>query len=83
MSKKKRPNQHSQKTVTVPIKPAIVMHQTPVTHGDVFVTFLREAQSIGNEVEARRQMCADVEAFLNEKGLAEQFKAWRAARAEV
>lgn len=72
MSKKKHPNP--------PVK--LVQENPPVRMGNVFATFLREAQSIGNEVEARRALQNEVAAFLNEKGLADEFEAWRAARAK-
>ena len=51
-----------------------------VTQGNVFATFLQEAQSIGNEVQARRAFQNEVGAFLAEKGLIDEFEAWRRAR---
>ena len=52
----------------------------PVMHGDAFHTFIAEAQSIGNEVAARRQFDADVGEYLRVKGLADDFSAWRTER---
>jgi hypothetical protein len=59
---------------------AIVPERAPVMQGDCFATFLREAQSIGNEVVARRAYDADVGEYLAEKGLLEDFAAWREAK---
>ena len=70
MSKTKRPNKPAPKT---PEKPSVL-------HGDCFRTFLSEAISIGNEVEARRVYDADVGVYLAEKGLLEEFGAWRTAK---
>ena len=67
MAKKKRPNK-------APAQPPHVMQ------GDVFRTFLYEAQSIGNECTARRAFDADVIEYLKEKGLLEDWTAWREAR---
>jgi hypothetical protein len=63
-------------------KRQIVQRPTPiaVNKGDCFATFLAEAQSIGNEVAARRAFDAEVEAFLKERGLLETFEVWRASR---
>lgn len=69
MSKKKRP----QKTAVVPTP-------SPVTQGNVFATFMREAQSIGNEVEARRAFDNEVSIYLKEKSLVDDFEGWRKAR---
>jgi hypothetical protein len=52
----------------------------PVLHGDAFHTFIAEAQSIGNEVAARRAFDRDVGEFLEEQGLRASFEAWRAAK---
>lgn len=52
----------------------------PVCKGDVFHTFIAEATSLGNEVEARRRFDADVCEFLEMKGLRVDFDAWRAAK---
>lgn len=52
----------------------------PVLHGDAFRTFIAEATSIGNEVDARRRFDADVGEYLESKGLREDFDAWRAAK---
>lgn len=48
-----------------------------VTQGNVFATFVHEAQQIGQEVVARRAFDDDVSEFLKEKGLVEEFEAWR------
>jgi hypothetical protein len=63
---------------TLPAQPAL--HKTPVTYGDVFAAFVREAQSIGAEVEARRAFQNELAEFMTEKGLAVEFEAWRVAR---
>lgn len=52
----------------------------PVMNGDCFATFVKEADSIGREVVARRQFAADVVAFLREKGLFEEWTAWHERR---
>ena len=65
MSKKNRPNKQTPQ---------------PIVQGDCFRTFLDEARSIGNEVAARRAYDAQVDAFLTERGLVEDFKAWCARR---
>lgn len=70
MTKKKRPNKPVQE------KPAA----SPVTQGNVFATFLLEASSLGNEVEARRKFDNDVGVFLSEKNLVREFETWREAR---
>jgi hypothetical protein len=62
MKRKKSPNKARQKT--------------PVMNGDCFATFIREAQSIGAEVTARREWDRDVCAFLAEKGLMSEWDAW-------
>lgn len=54
----------------------------PVMQGDAFVAFIREATSIGNEVEARRVFDREVGEYLTEKGLVDDFEAWRKARAD-
>lgn len=65
-------------------KPAYVAPQQntqlPILHGDCFRTFLEEATSIGNEVAARREFCADVVEYLTQKGLIDEWSAWRAAK---
>lgn len=68
MSKKKRPDK-------APVPPP-----APVMHGDVFRTFVAEAQSIGNEVVARRAFDNDVGEYLESKGLRSDFDAWRAKK---
>jgi hypothetical protein len=73
MSKKKRPNKPSTKTAAVSAPP-------PVTQGNVFATFLQEAQSIGNECMARRTMQGRVAVFLEMKGLVAEFEAWNKER---
>ena len=73
MSKKKRPNK-----VTTPV--AVAPPKKPVLEGDVFVRFIDEARSIGNEVAARRQYEDDVVAYLTTKGLFQEWSAWRAAK---
>ena len=73
MKKKNRPNK-SYKKAAAPA-PA-----TPVLHGNVFRTFLAEATSIGNEVQARREFDADVVEFLTQKGLSAEWDAWRTAK---
>lgn len=75
MAKKKRPNS----TVAPANKNAPAAPQ-PVMPGDVFAHFIREAQSIGNEVMSRRQVHADVAEFLAMKNLAEEFETWRKAK---
>jgi hypothetical protein len=54
----------------------------PIVYGNVFATFMKEAQSIGSEIEARRALQNEVAAFLAEKGLVDEFEAWRKARAQ-
>lgn len=49
-------------------------------HGNAFHTFIAEAQSIGNEVAARRAFDADVSEYLKSKGMIADFEAWRAKR---
>lgn len=71
MSRKNRTNQ------SMPVKPAGPL---PVLHGNVFATFLQEAQSIGNECVARRAYDADVAEYLTQKGLFEEWVAWREAK---
>ncbi len=56
---------------------------SPVVLGDVFRSFIAEATSVGNEVTARRAFDADVGEYLELKGLAADFNAWRAAKAPV
>jgi hypothetical protein len=73
MPKKKRPSKAPQK----------IMVKPPVLQGNVFATFLQEAQSIGNEVEARRKMQNEMGAFLAEKGLVDEFNAWLQARQQT
>lgn len=64
-----------------PQKPAPVQPQKvgplPVVHGDCFRTFLDEARSIGNEVQARREFDADVAEYLQQKGLMDEWSKWR------
>ncbi len=64
MNRKKSP-------AKAPVKTLGAVHQ-----GDVFVTFLREATSLGNEVQARRD-------YMAERELAADFEAWCAARAKA
>lgn len=52
----------------------------PVLHGRVFTTFIDEATSLGNEVNARREFCADVVEYLKQKSLLEEWSAWREAK---
>lgn len=68
MSKKKRPS-----NVPAPTK-------LPVLHGTCFTTFIEEATSLGNEVTARRAFDADVAEYLKQKGLLEEWDAWRKAK---
>lgn len=70
MSRKKHPN-------PPPVKPAGPL---PVLHGNVFATFLQEAQSVGNEVVARREYDSDVAEYLTQKGLMQEWTAWREAK---
>lgn len=71
MARKKRPGPPApQKTTALP----------PVLHGDTFRAFLDEARSIGNECDARRKYDADVVEYLKEKGLFEEWAAWREAK---
>ena len=51
----------------------------PVVHGEAFATFLKEAQSLGNEVVARRAFAGEVAAYLRAKGFVDDFEAWRKA----
>lgn len=51
-----------------------------VVDGDVFRSFIAEATSLGNEVEARRAFDNDVGAYLAERGLAGDFNAWRTSK---
>jgi hypothetical protein len=69
---KKKPLRKAPRVVTAP--PA------PVLAGDVFRAFVDEARSIGNEVAARRLYDEDVVAFLREKGLYDEWAAWRQAK---
>lgn len=71
MSKKKRPNQAT---------PAQRPTALPVLHGNVFSTFVSEAQSLGNEVMARREYDADVVEYLSQKGLMDEWSKWREAK---
>lgn len=73
MSKKKRPNK-------APSHPTPSSQPLPVVHGDCFRTFLDEARSIGNEVVARREFCADVVEYLQQKGLFDEWSEWRTAK---
>ncbi len=59
-----------------PVKAPQHPPQTPVHNGDVFATFLREAQSIGNEVVARREYDAHIVEFLEEKKLSAEWAQW-------
>lgn len=59
---------------------APVPQNPPCLQGDVFATFIDEASKIGNEVAARRRFDAQVSAYLKEKGLVEDFEAWRLKR---
>ena len=61
-------------------KPSASNAPSPVTAGNVFATFMREAQSIGNEVEARRAFDTEVSVYLKEKSLVDDFEGWRKAR---
>lgn len=70
MKRKKSPNK----------APQPILQKTPVMNGDCFATFLKEAQSIGSEVVARREFDADIIVFLTEKGLLEEWTARRAAK---
>lgn len=76
MSKKKSPNKApvNQNAAQTPAAPV------PVTQGNVFATFIEEARSIGAEVTARRALHNEVAAFLQSKGLIEEFEAFRKAR---
>jgi hypothetical protein len=51
-----------------------------VGKNDVFVTFVTQAASLGNEVTARRKFDDEVTTFLTVKGLTEEFETWRANR---
>lgn len=52
----------------------------PVTQGNVFATFIKEAQILGNEIEARRAFDREVGVFLAERDLVPEFEKWREAR---
>jgi hypothetical protein len=54
----------------------------PVKQGNVFATFLEEAQQLGREVVARRAFDEAVGAFLKEKGLVEEFETFRAPKSD-
>jgi hypothetical protein len=45
-----------------------------------FTTFIEEATSLGNEVTARREFCADVVEYLTQKGLLHEWGEWRNAK---
>lgn len=51
-----------------------------VHKNDVFATFVDQAQSLGNEVAARRRFDADVSEFLKTKGLVAEFETFRKSR---
>lgn len=51
-----------------------------VVHGDCFRTFIDEARSIGNECTARREFDADVVEYLKQKGIFDDWSAWREAK---
>ncbi len=70
MSKKKRPQ-------TAPVQRQTAL---PVLHGNVFSTFISEAQSLGNEVNPRREYDADVAEYLTQKGLMAEWAKWREAK---
>lgn len=72
MPKKKSPKL---RTVT-----AVPQQAPAVTQGNVFATFLQEATSLGNEVMARRALQNEIGAFLAQKGLVDEFEAFRNAR---
>lgn len=72
MSKKKR----SLKVVPTQGQPP----RLPVLHGMCFTTFIDEARSIGNEVQARREYDTDVVEYLTQKGLLDEFGKWREAK---
>lgn len=72
MSKKK----HPQASTSIPASPP----KLPVLHGTCFTTFIDEAHSLGNEVMARREFCADVVEYLKQKGLMDEWGAWREAK---
>ena len=65
------------KTKKSPEKPKTVVA------GDVFQTFIQEAQQLAMELNARRVWGNDVGKFLAEKSLIEEFEAWRKARAQT
>ena len=73
MAKKKHPN-------SVPATQRAAAQPLPVVHGDCFRTFLDEARSIGNECTARREYDADVVEYLQQKGLMDEWAAWREAK---
>lgn len=58
-------------------KPANLVRQ-----GDVFLTFVAEATTLGNELTARRAFDAQVGQYLAERGLTEDFEKWRAGQAQ-
>ena len=63
-----------------PAKKTPVPANPPVLSGNVFATFMHEAQSLGQEVEARRRHDVAVGEYLTQKGLGEDFAAWMMAR---
>jgi len=75
MSKKRRPRPAPARTAQ-----NAANGPRPVVHGDCFRTFIAEAQSIGNEVVARREYDADVVEYLKEKGLFEDWARWLDAK---
>lgn len=76
MKRKKTRVKKIEASKTTPVPPA----PPPVTEGNVFARFLHEAQSIGNEVVARRALQGEIAAFLAQKGLVAEFEAFREAR---
>lgn len=73
MARTKRPV----KNQPVPAKAAA---PEPITAGNVFLQYTREANSLVQELEARRIFDADVGVYLKEVGLVDAFNAWRAAK---
>jgi hypothetical protein len=54
----------------------------PVNVGQVFGTLLYEMHGLSRELEARRKHDADVGDYLKERGIGDDFDAWRKAREE-
>lgn len=54
--------------------------QKPVHEGEVLGTLLREMMSAVQELEARRKFDTDIVDYLRERGITDEFEAWRVER---